>query len=121
MENPATWGEAERVVASVLYDNENNFVKRRGNELVGLSVVRRITDALRVAGLITTKMSDPTEGMTEAEMAAYYQSTHDLSGFMSEEEEATEINEGEADLLAKIEEARAHPEQGKPRPQRKIE
>lgn len=38
---------------------------------------------------------------------------------MTEEEEALEINEGEADLLAKIAEARAHPERALPRPKRK--
>lgn len=48
MENPATWGPAEKVVSRILAeqdDVESQF-------LCGLSLARRITDALREAGLL---------------------------------------------------------------------
>lgn len=48
MENPATWGEAERVIHSVLASTA-----RAGEGFrYGLSVERQIADALRKAGLL---------------------------------------------------------------------
>lgn len=50
MENPATWGQAERVVHDVL---EKHFsVERIRENYCGLSLERQITDALRQAGQI---------------------------------------------------------------------
>jgi hypothetical protein len=51
MENFGTWGPAERIVAEALIDIDNP---------TGLSVVRRITDALRNAGMLNDPDS-PTE------------------------------------------------------------
>lgn len=48
MENPDTWGEAERVV-----DREyERWWRDRENFVCGLSLARRVTDALRDAGLL---------------------------------------------------------------------
>lgn len=48
MENPRTWGPAERVVNETWIDWEVD----RANGVIGLSLARRITDALRAAGLL---------------------------------------------------------------------
>lgn len=48
MENPDTWGKAERVVHDAYIDWEVD----RANELCGLSLARRITNALRAEGLL---------------------------------------------------------------------
>lgn len=48
MENPDTWGPAERVVAQALQEVED----RKKEFYAGLSTVRVITDALRKAGLL---------------------------------------------------------------------
>jgi hypothetical protein len=51
MENPASWGEAERVVKRALADWWN--LNDPGKPVTcGLSLERRITDALREAGLL---------------------------------------------------------------------
>ena len=47
MENPATWGEAEHVVNNALREHDSLPVG-----FCGLSRARRITDALREAGLL---------------------------------------------------------------------
>lgn len=47
-ENPATWGPAERAVNEALDDYYEAM--RSNPDLVGLSIVRQITDALRKAG-----------------------------------------------------------------------
>lgn len=44
MENPATWGKAERVVDQILTEAAYDPFR------AGLSLARRITDALREAG-----------------------------------------------------------------------
>lgn len=50
MENPATWGPAERIVRQVMDDD---FQMNLSPEpICGLSIERRITDALRAAGLL---------------------------------------------------------------------
>ncbi len=46
MENPMTWGEAERIVHGVLTQRETGEIR------MGLSTERRITNALRNAGLL---------------------------------------------------------------------
>lgn len=53
MENPATWGEAEKIVQKTL-DAVTDEIYERGPEgyRIGLSVARRITDALRDEGLL---------------------------------------------------------------------
>jgi hypothetical protein len=51
MENPATWGTAERIVSDVLSRHDANM--RSPSPVIGLSVVRQITDALREAGLLS--------------------------------------------------------------------
>ena len=48
MENPATWGEAEKVIRQA-YDAHS---EDRAKGVYGLSLVRRIADALREAGLL---------------------------------------------------------------------
>jgi len=53
MENPATWGEAERVVSDAL--DAAHEARERG--VVGLSTVRQITDALRKAELLVDEPS----------------------------------------------------------------
>jgi hypothetical protein len=55
MENPATWGPAERIVRRVLSEHFMRIEKvRLGEEdpVYGLSLERQITDALREAGLL---------------------------------------------------------------------
>ncbi len=55
MENPSTWGEAERIVSDVLYESaRHQAAVRLGTEepIIGLSIARQITDALRKAGLL---------------------------------------------------------------------
>ncbi len=49
MENPATWGEAERIVNETLC----SAYEDRAAGVIGLSTARRVTDALRTAGLLT--------------------------------------------------------------------
>jgi hypothetical protein len=50
MENPATWGPAEQVVRKVMDDD---FQMNLSPEpICGLSIERRITDALRTANLL---------------------------------------------------------------------
>ena len=51
MENPATWGAAERAVHEVLVNGE--FMIQRTGYRAGLSLTRQITDALRAAGLLS--------------------------------------------------------------------
>lgn len=48
MENPATWGRAERVVS----DAWTNWYDAHAKGVVGLSLPRTITDALRAEGLL---------------------------------------------------------------------
>lgn len=48
MENPATWGRAEQVISQAYQD----WWKGRAEGRTGLSLPRRIADALRAAGLL---------------------------------------------------------------------
>lgn len=48
VENPATWGRAERVVAEAMRQADEGHEQG----LVGLSTIRQITDALRAADLL---------------------------------------------------------------------
>jgi len=48
MENPTTWGPAEKVVHGILQERINILPEFR----CGLSLERRITNALREAGLL---------------------------------------------------------------------
>jgi hypothetical protein len=58
MENPATWGPAERAVDDVLRGQTG-----WGTEpLVGLSLVRQITDALRSQGLLIDQGQSSLDG-----------------------------------------------------------
>lgn len=52
MENPATWGPAEHVVLKALDEHDENERRPPDERLIGLSLVRRITDALRREGLL---------------------------------------------------------------------
>lgn len=56
MENPATWGPAERVVNDVIRRRHTEAL--RGGVLVGLSLERQITDALRDEGLLEPAESE---------------------------------------------------------------
>lgn len=58
MENPATWGDAEHVVSKVLdefHENQERAITDPDKAFFGLSLERRITDALREAGLLKDK------------------------------------------------------------------
>lgn len=58
MENPATHGEAERVVGKVLddfFENQEKPITDPSKYICGPSLERRITDALREAGLLGEK------------------------------------------------------------------
>jgi hypothetical protein len=48
MENPDTWGEAERIVSTAYLE----WAADRDKGVIGLSLTRRVTDALRKAGLL---------------------------------------------------------------------
>ena len=54
MENPATWGKAEKVVAQA----QEKWQRDRENRVIGLSEVRSITDALRREGLLREESND---------------------------------------------------------------
>lgn len=54
MENPATWGKAEKIIDKAHQD----FWTDRASGNYGLSLPRRIADALREAGLLR----DETQG-----------------------------------------------------------
>ena len=47
-ENPATWGEAERVIARALREAD----QAHREQLVGWSTPKRVAEALRDAGLL---------------------------------------------------------------------
>ena len=52
MENPNTWGEAETIVYETLLAIHNDNLEE---VTVGTSPARRVTDALRAAGLLVDK------------------------------------------------------------------
>ena len=52
MENPATWGPAERIVDEVMGRIVLNWARPAEEKLTGLSAARQITDALRAANLL---------------------------------------------------------------------
>lgn len=55
MENPATWGPVEKAVRGVLddfFENQAKSIADPSKAICGLSLERRITDALRRAGLL---------------------------------------------------------------------
>lgn len=52
MENPATWGPAEKIVDKILGDLILRMAKPADEEMCGLSWARQITDALRAQGLL---------------------------------------------------------------------
>jgi hypothetical protein len=55
-ENPATWGKAERIVNKVLDEHftySHKVIAGEEEPLCGLSLVRKITDALREAELLS--------------------------------------------------------------------
>jgi hypothetical protein len=54
MENPATWTKAEHIVSHVL----TRFDDQQRQGVVGLSLARQITDALRAGGLLVTYDSE---------------------------------------------------------------
>ena len=54
-ENPATWGTAEHIVSKVLddhFDHSHKVIAGEEEPVIGLSLVRQITDALRAAGFL---------------------------------------------------------------------
>lgn len=56
MENPATWGEAERIVSEVLnrfFENQERAITDPDKVMMGLSVERKIVNALRAEGLLS--------------------------------------------------------------------
>lgn len=53
MENPATWGPAEKIIAEVHQAWIKNLHKPADERVIGLSLYRQIADALREAGLLS--------------------------------------------------------------------
>lgn len=54
-ENPATWGRAERIVNRVIdehFDHHRKVIAGEAEPIAGLSLIRKITDALREANLL---------------------------------------------------------------------
>lgn len=58
MENPGSWTLAEHVVNKAL--EEHDMLMRHEPGLCGLSVVRKITDALRAEGLLISDQQNET-------------------------------------------------------------
>ncbi len=52
MENPATWGKAEKRISEVHQAWLENLHRPADERVAGLSLYRQITDALREAGLL---------------------------------------------------------------------
>ena len=52
MENPATWGPAEKIINKVYIDWVENLHKPADERVTGLSLYRQVADALREAGLL---------------------------------------------------------------------
>jgi hypothetical protein len=61
VEDPATWGEAERVISAALKRHEHD----RSLGIIGLSRARIIADALRENGLLVPRESDDRAEMRE--------------------------------------------------------
>lgn len=59
MENPATWGNAEHVIDQAFRDLEEDL--RAGTAVIGLSLTRRIADALRKADLLKDEAKPDAE------------------------------------------------------------
>lgn len=57
-ENPASWGEAEHVIRDAIDRHHENMAQG----IIGVSIVRTITDALREAGLLTEWQPHPGGG-----------------------------------------------------------
>lgn len=55
MENPATWGLAENVIRNAIV--QDHYARQEG--AIGLSLPRKIADALRDAGLLKEEDEDP--------------------------------------------------------------
>lgn len=72
MENPMTWGKAEKIVSRVLDEQDNILPRVRppsGDIFCGLSLPRQITDALRNAGLLKEENEKEEDSGTTAEPA----------------------------------------------------
>src|SRR5260370_7774227 len=68
MENPATWGPAEKIVDKILGDIVVNRAKPIEEKIIGLSAAKQITDALRNAGLLKEEEhEDPDHRVTGLE------------------------------------------------------
>ena len=52
MENPASWGKAEKIIAEVHRAWLDNLHRPADERVIGLSLYRQIADALREAGLL---------------------------------------------------------------------
>lgn len=57
MENPATWGKAEKIVAEAIAKHHELLAKH----YCGLSEVRMITDALRAACLLKEETDEESD------------------------------------------------------------
>lgn len=75
MENPGTWGPAERAVAGAIGDWEQACLKG----IIGPSLTRRITDALRKAGLL--KEAPVTDTNYAVAPGEYLEEWIDAQGF----------------------------------------
>ena len=52
MENPATWGPAERIIQETYLAWLENLRLPANERVIGLSLYRQVADALRTAGLL---------------------------------------------------------------------
>lgn len=68
VENPATWGKAERVIDEALDEADAAFQ----DQVCGLSVPRRIADALRQAGLLVETTSETPEPVDPVQAVHYW-------------------------------------------------
>jgi hypothetical protein len=76
MENPATWGAAERAIQEVVVDHFASLA--RGE--IGLSLPRKIADRLREAGLLLPEHNHITADIKEdgsCPRCAWYLSTQE--------------------------------------------
>lgn len=57
MENPATWGQAEKIISAVIRDDD----EATANGIAGWSLPKQIAEALRDAGLIARETTQERE------------------------------------------------------------
>jgi hypothetical protein len=61
MENPASWGKAEQIIDKEYHD----WWDLRVDGMVGLSLAKRVADALRAEGLLAVEEAEHHRGKHE--------------------------------------------------------